>query len=115
VSYYDDQPLDRKCAMALQYSRNYVKAFPVASAAEEHITGLCDLVQELRAALPEWRPIDTAPMDGSDVLLYGQRVDGFTCSRAIGHWNGQSWRNDDYVLHPTHWMPLAAAPEVPRG
>lgn len=77
----------------------------------------------------EWQQIETAPRDGSQVLLYGlwagevsgpiidPRVD-------IGFWNGGEsdyagtdwWQivtGDAYAcwLKPTHWMPL---PEPPK-
>lgn len=51
-SYYQTRPLAEKVALALQYSRNYVAAaVPLAPTPKEHIEGLCDLVEELAAAL----------------------------------------------------------------
>jgi hypothetical protein len=58
-----------------------------------------------------WRPISTAPMDGSDVLVFGNG------RYAVAYWNGEEWRDvgdigwagmygDDN--QPTHWMPLVA-------
>ena len=62
--------------------------------------------------MSEWRPIITAPKDGSEVLLYGQ--DG---SVAISCWfkahNFSAWIGYDNrkAAKPTHWMPL---PEPPK-
>jgi len=59
-----------------------------------------------------WRPIDTAPKDGSTVLAYSP-VDGPFTSRWEGRiWQGQPWRPYKEALkaNPTHWMPLPSAP-----
>jgi hypothetical protein len=60
-----------------------------------------------------WAPIETAPKDGSRIMLY--------CPIEAAIINGQwreypthsSWIADDwnYSVHPTHWMPLPAPPQ----
>jgi hypothetical protein len=67
----------------------------------------------------EWQPIDTAPKDGTRILLVGHRVREID----IGHWgNGyylgrkqgyrQTWvTNPGNMVRPTHWMPLPPPPE----
>lgn len=83
------------------------------------------------AVVPEgWRTIESAPKDGSDVLLYfpleGLSKD-FDCviicywreasdnHNGRGHWVWQSRAvrgySDEY--QPTHWQPLPAAPHSP--
>ena len=56
----------------------------------------------------QWQPIDTAPRDGTYVLLLGtagRMADGKWVAR-YGAW---SW---PYVLdEPTHWMPLPPEPK----
>jgi hypothetical protein len=73
-----------------------------------------------------WQPIETAPKDGSTILLY--RPDAYPWFRVhAGHWVAQTlYRNPrpfwgtshkfigviqarDWV--PTHWMPLPDAPK----
>jgi hypothetical protein len=62
-------------------------------------------------AMNEWQPIDTAPRDGTEILLFarGHHSDDY---RGVGQWSEQSnkwfW---SFAIRPTHWMPL---PEPPR-
>ena len=55
-----------------------------------------------------WQSMDTAPKDGSEILLWDAGK-----FAVVGYWNVLSshWTTGDYVLVPTHWMPL---PEAPR-
>lgn len=72
-----------------------------------------------QGATPKWRPIETAPKDGTEIDLWheGDRI-------ADAYWKGGRWwaPNFDYdgcdgVIGgppPTHWMPLPAPPEEPK-
>lgn len=64
----------------------------------------------------KWQPIETAPKDGSEVLIYGDlggRV-------KVCWWNGAHWQweyDNDVTYgqaiqseYATHWMPLPAPP-----
>lgn len=57
-----------------------------------------------------WRPIETAPKDGTQILLLGDR------SVVNGSWNrGSAFFSPHWMggIHePTHWMPLPAPPEI---
>ena len=63
--------------------------------------------------MTKWQPIDTAPKDGTDVLVFEDPM-------MVGaYWDtdprdegGQIWRilGVCEYLHPTHWMPLPPAP-----
>lgn len=66
----------------------------------------------------EWQPIETAPKDGTNVLLVNRKG-----NMAVGLWNGrgvlEGWwlRGGSYPdvffndhHGPTHWMPLPEAP-----
>lgn len=60
----------------------------------------------------EWQPIETAPKDGTEVLIF----DG--ANRTVGYFNRYwslsvmgAYAEDDEIYDPTHWMPL---PEPPK-
>lgn len=74
-------------------------------------------------AMDKWQPIETAPRDGTEVLLwwpYWRR------RPVIGKWDGSTWVSevklyfygtgspypDDSDSDPKNWMPLPAPPEV---
>lgn len=77
--------------------------------------------------MSEWRPIETAPRDGSVILIAGGHDDQLDCTDDVGMqafmrsparamWRGDSWvvafAEACYVAvgreAPTHWMPLPA-------
>jgi hypothetical protein len=57
----------------------------------------------------EWQPIETAPKDGSDFLVFIANGK-ITIGRYIAgsHFAGDSLGNGDTL--PTHWMPLPPKP-----
>ena len=64
-----------------------------------------------QASEPAWLPIETAPKDGSEVLMGNK--DG---SMTVGFYNKKSkvWCGDCPCSWATHWMPLPAAPEATK-
>jgi hypothetical protein len=71
--------------------------------------------------MSKWQPIETAPRNGSDVLLWCGRAarETETCL-FIGHWYdgllGGGWETvDDIALRdkfePTHWQPKIEGPK----
>lgn len=71
-----------------------------------------------------WQPIETAPKDGTLVLLYEPDNDEELIDARIfvGLWNdardakfyGTAWECAEYSAfnhYPTHWMPLPEAPK----
>lgn len=68
------------------------------------------------AALDGWRPISTAPKDGTYVLLSGFGLPvwqgswcGMSGRHAINGWS--RFNSVDLDWRPTHWQPLPAPPE----
>jgi len=62
----------------------------------------------------EWQPIETAPRDGSDILIggdfsYAGGVLMASCVDGYPHPTFSDMQGDFY--NPTHWMPL---PEPPK-
>lgn len=78
---------------------------------------------QARAALADWQPIETAPKDGTRILLIAS---GWSNTNAAerGYWERQPyhkkpkpyWQYDRWNAStsrehpPTHWMPLPPAP-----
>lgn len=92
---------------------------------------VCEQIQRLRAEASGWQPIETAPKDGSWVLLSGGRQSDPTWydqgdvtwpSAAVCRWcdefeswkMGVVWDGDlrSNYDDPTHWIPLPAPPAV---
>lgn len=63
-----------------------------------------------------WRPVETAPKDGSSVILRsrgGHIADGYWLQAAFNGCGAWIW---PYVhSEPAHWMPLPAAPDALSG
>lgn len=72
---------------------------------------------------PAWRPIETAPRDGTEILLY-EGGDDPRC--VVGYWDADTFNGDDarptwrtndgeildFLHEPiTHWLPLPPPPE----
>lgn len=59
--------------------------------------------------MTEWQPIETAPKDGTDVLVWCGGTMFIACME-VGRW---FFDRTDYSVKPlpTHWMPLPPAPK----
>jgi len=65
-----------------------------------------------------WQPIETAPKDGTEILLADERVSGgfmTVVSFEVVEGNDWVWHTNDGISYHekafTHWMPL---PEPPK-
>ena len=68
-------------------------------------------------SVPEWQPIETAPKDGTVVLLAGCRkpVAAAWLEDEIDYWHVDDNKLGPFVLRgpgPTHWMPLPKPPSA---
>jgi hypothetical protein len=63
----------------------------------------------------EWQPIETAPKDGTLILLYRDGHHVLGCWREDGYWSDdiELFFGTEYAREnvPSHWMPL---PEPPK-
>lgn len=65
-----------------------------------------------------WQPIETAPKDGTVVLIHDPDDAPYTGIVTIGLFDGEKWNGCDHGYHmnagiivaPTHWMPLPSPP-----
>lgn len=57
-----------------------------------------------------WRPIETAPKDGTDVLLWAPHWKAAATGWTFGGDPWQGCRKDTVTKPPTHWQPLPSPP-----
>lgn len=61
-----------------------------------------------------WQPIDTAPRDGTKILVWHPQVQGIALDRqagaAVDEWKHGKWWRSYPAQQPTHWMPLPGPP-----
>lgn len=61
----------------------------------------------------QWQPIETAPRDGTRVIVAGGTLHSWPTTAEYD----EGWRilmASDYVEHPSHWMPIPPLPEGER-
>lgn len=71
--------------------------------------------------MTSWLPIDSAPKDGTEVLvwacmtIYAKKLSASDADKSciwVARWDAGCWLSvDDCRLSPTHWMPLPPPPE----
>ena len=58
-----------------------------------------------------WQPIETAPRDGTEILIWEKEFEAFSVGCFLGDepfWYGFTYKDR---VNPTHWMPLPEPPE----
>lgn len=78
------------------------------------------IIAALLEAAGEWKPIDSAPRDGTRILIHTAERCEYCSPGTVGmgvvHWDGVAWKllEGIYARHrPTHWRHLPAPPDVP--
>jgi hypothetical protein len=90
---------------------------------ERHLANEATLHAEAAKQLEqvrEWQPIETAPKDGSEVLVCGWNVCGGVKKQVVrvGRWSSNCWQTGhayNGFMYTTHWMPLPDPPEAIIG
>jgi len=65
----------------------------------------------------EWQPIETAPKDGTGILVaiheWNEPANRHVFE--VVYWKDDCWRSSIFeeVYPPTHWMPIPATPSSP--
>lgn len=101
-------------AAAWQASRKQA----LEEAHEPDLLAVAGLLFRHAGVVMEWEPIETAPHDGTPVLLFARAVNARAPIRIVGWWaTGLGWieaafgPNRPVGLAPLYWMPL---PEIPN-
>ena len=63
----------------------------------------------------DWQPIETAPKDGTWILIFRGHDADWTFNYALVYWDDHfmCWHDGDYhsdYYRPNHWMPLSEPP-----
>ena len=61
---------------------------------------------------PQWQPIETAPKDGTKILVWND-YPSVAFWGPFSTWDDGDWHDD--IDGVTHWMPILDPPEVPDG
>lgn len=66
-----------------------------------------------RVEIPDWQPIETAPKDGTVVLLWCKPPKNRGTRTRIARFAYNRWSSHSscHALQPTHWMPLPDPPK----
>ena len=71
--------------------------------------------ERLRAAPPPWRPIETAPTDGTVVLVFAEERQGLPAFQCTAAYHEDAGWCVDELREVTHWMPLPPPPQKRGG
>ena len=68
----------------------------------------------------QWQPIETAPKDGTEIIVFekgGVICTAYWESGYFGHsgWTHHQSRSDVDAVNPSHWMPLPNPPSLEAG
>jgi len=61
-------------------------------------------------SIADWQPMDVAPKDGTEILLFAMGDIGVCYWRDDNIMTGWTWGLEKRFNNPSHWMPLPKAP-----
>lgn len=101
--------------------KNYIYGTGVGlvHGSKEAITFLSN--QHALVAIPQWQPIETAPRDGTEILIAFGCGDGDVPPPLVCAWDDKvsGWLlvglEVEITTAASHWMPLPAPPEMKEG
>jgi len=70
-----------------------------------------EAAEKWNARAPQWQPIESAPKDGTRILLFGDG-DQVVAYFNVGYGTWDDGDHHDDIQGLTHWQPLSAPPEV---
>lgn len=104
----------------LEYILRHGRDGNIGAASNRHklLTEFAERIAAL-AQQAQWQPIETAPKDGTFVLIgFGDSVGEARWVENAWYWAnndpGDSWGRPVYEHEATHWMPLPAPPQAER-
>lgn len=104
---------------AIQDIRKLIGLSPMAS--EPNTTEVREYTREemreacrnnYNAAKPTWQPIETAPRDGTDIIVHrpGCKPNAYIPLVGTDYFKRGQWMQSNGATQPTHWMPLPKPP-----
>ena len=61
--------------------------------------------------MTDWQPIETAPKDGTDILIWDNDFGCMVVNWSYRRWWASHDSEDNYWPEPTHWMHLPPPPK----
>lgn len=135
-----NKQIDELMSLVTDYATTYHGFANGVFHATECISQEAAIYSKLQETIPQWQPIDTAPKDGTMVMLGREESEDQAAISLPGYWlegmsdapdemgfdagftdvnfqvfrGGRSWGVESYrypAFQPTRWMPFPKAPE----
>lgn len=78
-------------------------------AGQQNIGRVVEQMALIAQAGPEWMPIDSAPRDGTRILIYAP--DETDPDTVVAYYAHPDWTCGRYGYRPSHWLPLPPRPK----
>ncbi len=81
----------------------------------EALDAICDHAESMQNELLTMREIETAPKDGTEIVVYCPSAHGIRHMASICAWHADAGFCVDELREPTHWMPLPILGQNAKG